>query len=100
MSLTLIIAIIGIGAVLFGGYIFYSISSHKSGSTASSVSTETKEELELISKMQKQQLIKDQKQIQDLEAYIEERIKAYVSIEQFVTSTALETILQKIRSER
>lgn len=66
MSLTLIIAIIGIGAVLFGGYIFYSISSHKSGSTASSVSTETKEELELISKMQKQQLIKDQKQIQDL----------------------------------
>ena len=52
----------------------------------------------LVSKTHWYKVVEVQKQIQGLEAYIEERIKAYISIEQFVASTALESILQKIRS--
>ena len=51
-----------------------------------------------VSKTHWYKVVEVQKQIQGLEAYIEERIKAYISIEQFVASTALESILQKIRS--
>lgn len=54
----------------------------------------------LISKTHWHKAVAIQKQIQDLESYIEERIKAYMSIEQFVASTALESILQKIRGEK
>ena len=52
---------------------------------------------EQVSKTHWHKAVEIQKQIQDLEAYIEERIKAYISIEQFVASTALESILQRIR---
>ena len=53
----------------------------------------------LVSKTHWYKVVEVQKQIQDLEAHIKERIKAYISIEQFVASTALESILQKIRGE-
>ena len=53
-----------------------------------------------VSKTHWHKVVEVQKQIQDLEAHIEERIKAYISIEEFVASTALESILQKIRGEK
>lgn len=64
MSISIILALIAIGAACFGGYIFLSASSSKPKSAA--ISTEAQEELALVSKMQEQQLIKDSKKIQDL----------------------------------
>lgn len=65
MSISIILALIAIGAACFGGYIYLSASSSSKPNSAA-ISTEAQEELALVSKMKQNQLIKDSKKIQDL----------------------------------